>query len=73
MTTAILASIGLRAEHKQPVTADEAFALMQTSFDRFMKLIASLDADEWTRPTACTAWNVHDMVAHQAGGRLTSE
>ena len=68
MTTAILASIGLKAERIQHVTADEAFALMQTSFDRFMKLIASLDADEWTRPTACTAWNVHDMVAHQAGG-----
>jgi uncharacterized protein (TIGR03083 family) len=50
------------------VTADEAFSLMQTAFDRFIKLIETLEPEDWSKPTACTAWDVHDMVAHQAGG-----
>ncbi len=50
------------------VTADEAFTLLQVAFDRFIRLIESLDSEDWANPTACTAWNVHDMVAHQAGG-----
>lgn len=48
--------------------AQEAHQLMQNSFNRFMRLIESLDPEDWSRPTACTEWNVHDMVAHQAGG-----
>jgi uncharacterized protein (TIGR03083 family) len=56
------------AERIPYVTADEAFSLLQTSFERFMKVIESLNADDWTKPTACTDWNVHDIVAHQAGG-----
>ena len=54
--------------HIPYVTADEAFTLMQTAFNRFIKLIETLDPEDWNKPTACTAWNVHDMVAHQAGG-----
>jgi uncharacterized protein (TIGR03083 family) len=50
------------------ITADESFTLMQISFERFMTLIESLSPEDWNKPTACTAWNVHDMVAHQAGG-----
>jgi uncharacterized protein (TIGR03083 family) len=50
------------------VTAGEAFMLLQTSFERFRQLLASLEPTDWNKPTACTAWNVHDMVAHQAGG-----
>lgn len=56
------------AEHIPYVTADEAYSLMQTSLDRFIGLIESLDPEDWTKPTPCTEWNVHDMVAHQAGG-----
>ncbi len=68
MTFATSFSNLAEAEHIPCVTADEAFTLMQTSFQRFMKVIESLHADDWTRPTACTEWNVHDVVAHQAGG-----
>lgn len=50
------------------VSAEEAHSLMQTAFERFMKLIETLDPEDWHKPTACTEWNVHDMVAHQAGG-----
>ena len=48
--------------------ADEAHRLLTTALSRFLTLIESLHADDWSKPTACTAWNVHDMVAHQAGG-----
>lgn len=50
------------------VTADEAYSLLQTELDRFLALLDTLGPDDWTRPTACTQWNVRDMVAHQAGG-----
>lgn len=69
---AILSATNLQAASRIPeVTADEAFTLMQTSFERFMTVIESLEADDWDNPTACTAWDVHDMVAHQAGGYVS--
>lgn len=49
-------------------TADEAFGLLQTEWARFMALLDGLAPDDWGKPTACTAWNVRDMVAHQSGG-----
>lgn len=48
--------------------ADEAHRLMTEAFSRLLTLLESLHADDWSKPTACTAWDVHDMVAHQAGG-----
>ena len=48
--------------------ADEAHRLLTTALSRFITLIESLYAHDWSKPTACTAWNVQDMVAHQAGG-----
>lgn len=50
------------------VEAEEARELLQTAFDRLLALLETLTPEEWTRPTACTLWNVRDMVAHQAGG-----
>ncbi|HSM25932.1 MAG TPA: maleylpyruvate isomerase family mycothiol-dependent enzyme [Anaerolineaceae bacterium] len=50
------------------VTADEAYKLLETEFDRFNKLLEKIKEDDWQKPTACTAWNVKDMLAHQAGG-----
>ncbi|MFD5101453.1 maleylpyruvate isomerase family mycothiol-dependent enzyme [Streptomyces albidochromogenes] len=29
--------------------------------------MASLDAEAWSKPTACAAWTVRDMVAHEVG------
>ena len=48
--------------------ADEAHRLLTDAFDRLLTLLESLALDDWSKPTACTAWNVHDMAAHQAGG-----
>ena len=58
----------VNAENISYTHADEAHRLLTTALSRFMTLIESLNADDWSKPTACTAWNVHDMVAHQAGG-----
>lgn len=59
----------IRAAHDIPYpTADEACSLLQTEFARFMSLIKVLDPDDWAKPTACTAWTVQNMLAHQAGG-----
>ncbi len=50
------------------VTNDEAYELLQTALNRLLALLETLEPDDWQKPTACTAWNVRDMVAHQAGG-----
>jgi len=71
MTAVISPSTIASAENIPYTNADEAHTLLQTSFERFMHLIESLDPEDWNKPTACTAWNVHDMVAHQAGGYLS--
>lgn len=60
-----------RAESISTVNADEAHRLMTEAFARLLTLLESLHADDWSKPTACTAWDVHDMVAHQAGGYLS--
>ncbi len=50
------------------VTADQAFGLLQVELERFTALVETLGPDDWGKPTACTAWNVRDMLAHQVGG-----
>jgi len=32
-----------------------------------LALLRSLDAADWSRPTDCTGWSVHDVVAHLVG------
>lgn len=49
-------------------SADEAHTLLTEAFQRLLDLLDSLTPDEWGLPTACTAWDVRQMVAHQAGG-----
>ncbi len=49
-------------------TAAEAYTLLQVELERFLSLLKKLEADDWNKPTACTAWTVRDMLAHQAGG-----
>ena len=50
------------------VTADEAFHLLQFELGRFLELVENLGPEDWSKPTACTEWEVREMVAHQAGG-----
>lgn len=50
------------------VTADEAYQLLKTELARYLALVEQLGPQDWGQPTACTAWDVRDMLAHQAGG-----
>ncbi len=50
------------------VTEDESEALLRIELERFWSLLESLDPQDWNKPTACTAWSVRDILAHQAGG-----
>jgi uncharacterized protein (TIGR03083 family) len=50
------------------VNAEEAYRLLSTELERFLRLVEKLKPEDWSKPTACTAWNVRDMLAHQAGG-----
>src|SRR5260370_11085947 len=45
----------------------EARVLAEEEFRRFADLTASLSADEWTRPTECTAWDVRTLALHVLG------
>lgn len=58
----------LAAEDIQEVTADEAYSLMQTQLEQFLALLKTINSDDWNKPTACTLWNVRDILAHQVGG-----
>jgi len=50
------------------ITADEAYRLILAEQERFIGLVKTLGPEDWGRPTACTAWTVRDILAHQAGG-----
>jgi uncharacterized protein (TIGR03083 family) len=41
--------------------------LAATEYQRFAAAVADLDADDWSRPTDCAAWTVHELVAHVVG------
>lgn len=49
------------------VTPAEAERLARVELARLVTLLESLDASDWTKPTACVKWTVRDMTAHQAG------
>jgi uncharacterized protein (TIGR03083 family) len=46
---------------------EEATALAYAEFARFLALVEDLPADAWGRPTACSLWDVRQVVAHVAG------
>lgn len=46
---------------------DEADHLATAVYDRLVAELHGLSPHNWTRPTECTGWSVHDMVAHLVG------
>lgn len=50
------------------LSADEAYKLLTQEFQLFMQMLNTLSDADWSKPTACTAWTVKDMLAHQSGG-----
>lgn len=44
-----------------------AMALAATEYDRCLAHFRRLTEDDWSRPTACSAWDVRQMSAHMLG------
>src|SRR4051812_25615497 len=49
------------------IKRDEARVLAEEEFQRFARLMDSLDESEWTVPTDCTEWDVRNMALHVLG------
>ena len=49
------------------ITHDEAMAITAVENRKFVEQLRSLDADDWTKPTACERWDVRAMAAHVVG------
>ena len=49
------------------LTHAEAMAMAAVELDRFLALVDSLGPDDWRRPTACTRWDVRQVLAHVTG------
>ncbi len=45
----------------------EAVALAATEYERVGRAVAALAPEDWQRPTDCTNWTVHQLVAHMVG------
>lgn len=45
----------------------EAAALMEVGLTRFAALLERFAPEDWTKPTACTRWNVKELAAHKVG------
>jgi uncharacterized protein (TIGR03083 family) len=46
---------------------DVAMRLAATEYERFVDLLRSLKAEDWTKPTECPRWDVRAMAAHLLG------
>jgi len=49
---------------------DEAMAITTVENRRFLEQLRSLDAGDWTRPTACDRWDVRAVAAHVVGSAV---
>lgn len=50
-----------------PLSHHEAISMATLELERFLALVTSLSEDEWEKPTACTRWNVRQILAHVTG------
>lgn len=66
-TTVTTAAEAQPASSIPKLTHAEAAELAAVELQRFLNLVDTLEGDDWTQPTACTLWNVREIVAHQAG------
>jgi uncharacterized protein (TIGR03083 family) len=46
---------------------DDMTAMATVEYARMLSLLRSLDAADWSRPTACDEWDVRAVVAHLVG------
>jgi uncharacterized protein (TIGR03083 family) len=48
-------------------TLADRVALVQAESARLLQYLHALPADAWSQPSACTQWQIQDVVAHLAG------
>lgn len=46
----------------------EGAGLLRAQYERFADVLDALAPDEWSLPTDCPGWSVHDVAAHVLGG-----
>jgi len=56
-----------RVEDIPPISREEGGRLAETENRRAHEQLASLDDQEWGKPTECTLWDVRAMAAHVLG------
>ncbi|MFD6397146.1 maleylpyruvate isomerase N-terminal domain-containing protein [Nocardia sp. NPDC060249] len=49
------------------LTHTDAMRFAREEYVRFADAVASLDDGDWTTPTECTGWTVHDLVVDVVG------
>lgn len=54
-------------ERIPPIGREETAALATVEHERVLRLLRTLDGDDWTRPTACTEWDVRALSGHLLG------
>lgn len=50
-----------------PLEHDEAMRVAEVEYGRLLAVVDWLTAPDWTRPTDCTDWDVHAILAHLHG------
>ena len=56
-----------RVEDIPVLRLPEANRVAATEYERYLDQIRALRPEDWGRPTDCTRWTVHDLVAHTVG------
>jgi uncharacterized protein (TIGR03083 family) len=67
MDTERTARSAVRVEDVPLITSPESVTLAATETARMAALLASLDPEEWRRPTDCPAWDVRAVAGHVLG------
>jgi uncharacterized protein (TIGR03083 family) len=60
-------TVPITAEEVPPLDHDEAMRLAAAEYDRLLALADELPAEDWSRPTDCTGWDVRAMAGHLLG------
>jgi uncharacterized protein (TIGR03083 family) len=57
----------INAREIPPITPDRVAEVATAELEASIALLERLDDHDWTRPTDCAGWTVHDLVAHMVG------
>src|SRR5690554_4663560 len=60
-----------QVETVSPIERSEVEAMATAEYRRVADQLRSLDAEDWTKPTDCTLWDVRAMAGHTTGMMAT--